>query len=50
VALATLIEYTAVTYGRERLPALVAGLGQYERWDALIPAVYGVSPGEFERG
>jgi hypothetical protein len=50
VALATLIEYAAVTYGRERLPVLVAGLGQYESWDELIPAVYGVSPAEFEAG
>lgn len=48
VALATLIEYAVATYGRDRLPALVAGLGQYDRWETLIPAVYGVSAAEFE--
>jgi hypothetical protein len=50
VALATLVEYAVATYGRERLPTLVAGLGQYESWETLIPAVYGVSPVEFEAG
>jgi hypothetical protein len=50
VALATLIEYAVATYGRERLPALVAGLGQYDRWDTLLPAVFGVSAAEFEAG
>jgi len=50
VMLATLIEYAVATYGRERLPTLVAGLGQHESWETLIPAVYGVSPAEFEAG
>jgi hypothetical protein len=50
VALATLVDYAVTAYGRERLPALVAGLGQYESWDALIPAVFGVSTTEFETG
>jgi hypothetical protein len=50
VALATLIEYAVATYGRDRLPILVAGLGQYDSWDTLLPAVYGVSPTEFEAG
>jgi hypothetical protein len=50
VALATLVEYAVATYGRERLPALVAGLGQYESWNTLIPAVFGVSATEFEAG
>jgi len=50
VALATLIEYAVATYGRARLPVLLAGLGQYESWATLIPAVYGVSPAAFERG
>lgn len=48
VILATLIGYAVTTYGRERLPALVAGLGQYDTWDTLLPAVYGVSAAEFE--
>ncbi|MEZ4731005.1 MAG: hypothetical protein R3E79_28120 [Caldilineaceae bacterium] len=50
VALATLIEYAVAAYGRERLPALVAGLGQHESWATLLPAVYGVSAAEFEAG
>jgi hypothetical protein len=50
VALATLVEYAVATYGRERLPVLLAGLGQYESWDTLLPAVYDVSAIEFEVG
>jgi hypothetical protein len=50
VAFATLIEYAVAAYGRERLPALVAGLGRYNTWDTLLPAVFGVSPDEFEAG
>jgi hypothetical protein len=50
VALATLVEYAVTTYGRERLPALVAGLGRYNTWDRLLPAVFGVSAAEFEAG
>ncbi|MEZ4731569.1 MAG: hypothetical protein R3E79_31000 [Caldilineaceae bacterium] len=50
VALALLIEYAVTTYGKEQLPILLAGLGRYERWATLLPAVYGVSPAEFEAG
>lgn len=50
VALATLVAYAVNTYGRERLPALVTGLDQYENWETLIPSVFGVSPTEFEAG
>jgi hypothetical protein len=50
VALATLIEYAVATYGRERLPTLVAGLGQYDTWDTLLPAVFGTSSAQFEAG
>jgi hypothetical protein len=50
VALATLIEYAVDTYGRERLPALVAGLSKHESWNTLLPAVFGVSAAEFEAG
>ncbi len=50
VALATLFEYAVATYGRDRLPILVAGLDHYDRWATLIPAVYGVSAVEFEAG
>lgn len=50
IALATLIKYAVVTYGRDRLPILVASLDQYESWATLLPAVYGVSAAEFEVG
>jgi hypothetical protein len=50
IAVATLIEYAVATYGRERLPALVASLSQHNNWETLIPAVYGVSAAEFEAG
>jgi hypothetical protein len=50
IALATLVEYAVATYGRERLPALVTGLGQYNTWDTLLLAVYGVSATDFEAG
>lgn len=50
VALATLVEYAVATYGQQQLPALLAGLGHYDRWETLIPAVYGVSSAHFEAG
>lgn len=50
VALATLIEYAVAAYGRERLPVLLVGLGQYASWEALLPAVYGISSAQFEAG
>jgi hypothetical protein len=50
IALATLIEYAVVTYGRERLPALVVGLRQHNTWETLLPAVFGASAAEFEAG
>lgn len=50
IALATLIDYAVVIYGHERLPALMVGLGQYETWDTLLPAVFGVPTNEFEAG
>lgn len=50
IALATVVEYAVAAYGRERLPEFVAALGQYESWETFIPAVYGVSFAEFERG
>jgi len=51
VALATILDYAVVTYGAERLPALLASVNQYNRWDEeLIRTVYGVSYAEFEQG
>lgn len=46
----TVVDYAVTAYGRERLPDLVAALGRHDRWETLVPAVYGVSLDEFERG
>lgn len=46
----TVVDYAVTTYGRERLPELVAALGQHDDWRTLIPDVYGVPFEEFERG
>jgi hypothetical protein len=48
VAAATLIDYVTLTYGRERLPALVGGLRTHSSWTTLIPDVFGVSAEKFE--
>lgn len=50
VALATLIDYATVTYGRDRLPVLLATLGRAQSWATLLPVVYGISAAEFEAG
>ena len=50
VAMATMLEYGVMTYGHERLPDLLAGLGQHTNWETLIPATFGVSATEFEAG
>jgi hypothetical protein len=50
VAVATLIDYAVITYGRGRLPVLMKGLSESQTWATLIPAVYGVSSAEFEAG
>jgi hypothetical protein len=50
VALATVLEYAAETYGPERIPLLLAALNQHARAETLIPAVFGVSAIDFEAG
>jgi hypothetical protein len=50
VLVATLIEYAVATYGYEQLPVLLAALDEYDTMDTLLPAVYGVSSAEFEKG
>jgi hypothetical protein len=50
VALETMVEYAATTYGSERLPALLAALPHHTSWETLLPAVFGVSITEFESG
>jgi len=46
----TVVDYAVTAHGRERLPDLVAALGQYDTWQTLVPNVYGISYEEFERG
>jgi hypothetical protein len=46
----SVVEYALDIYGPNRLPALVAGLGVYDTWEELIPAVFGVPVAEFEAG
>jgi hypothetical protein len=48
IALATVIDYIVVTYGRARLADFVANLNRYNRWEDLIPALFGLSAAEFE--
>jgi hypothetical protein len=50
VILTTLMDYVVSRYGREQLPVLLAGLGQYKSWATLSPAVFGVSAAEFAAG
>jgi hypothetical protein len=50
VAIATLIDYAVSAYGRDRLPLFIKGLGQYDSWESLVPAVFGVSHSAFENG
>ena len=50
VALATVVDTLAITYGSERLPILVTALERQSTWDSLLREVYGVSTAEVERG
>jgi hypothetical protein len=50
VALATVLEYAAASYGPARIPVLIDEAGRQEGWATLIPAVFGVSADEFEAG
>jgi hypothetical protein len=47
---ATVADYAMSTFGRERLPALLDGMNRYDTWEALTPAVFGVSAADFESG
>lgn len=42
--------YTAETYGREIIPVLLDGFGQYPTWKELVPAVFHTSADQLERG
>src|SRR4029450_9613583 len=48
VALATLVEYAVATYGRERLPLLVASLSHHQSWGHPLPACFGLCAAELE--
>jgi hypothetical protein len=50
VGLATLFDYAATTYGPQTLPLLIRNATTHSTWKALIPATFGVSRTEFERG
>lgn len=50
VILETLFEYVTNSYGREKLPALLAALGNHREWETLSPAVFGVPSAEFAAG
>lgn len=50
IAAESIIEYVALTYGRERVPDLLNGLVKYGSWSDLVPNVFGESVEEFELG
>lgn len=50
VQMATLLEYSAVTYGPEYVPELLAAMSQHYSYHTLISEVFGVSAVEFQEG
>ena len=48
--LASVVDYGVATYGRPSLHRLLQAMTVHDRWETLIPAVYGVSVAEFEAG
>lgn len=49
-AATTIFSYAVHSYGVERLPHLLAALGDYRTWLEALPGAYGVTPDEFEAG
>jgi hypothetical protein len=45
----SLIAYIEGEWGKDTLSSFVAALSEYNTWDQLVPAVFGVSQPEFER-
>ena len=45
---AQLFAFVATTYGLDALPRLLRGFGEYDNWETLAPAVFGVSAAELE--
>jgi hypothetical protein len=50
VAVATVLEYVASTYGANHVPLLLAAVLEHERAETLIPAVFDLPLEEFESG
>jgi hypothetical protein len=50
LAVASLLDYVAVTYGRDKIPQLMGAMGEYTTVDRLIPTVLGISVDDFEVG
>jgi hypothetical protein len=50
LAFGTLLDYVTATYGQEGIAGLIEGFRRYDTWNALLPAVFGVSAAEFEQG
>ena len=50
IALATVIEYAAATYGPETIPRLLAAASEHTSWQTLIPAVFAMPAADFEAG
>lgn len=51
-ALATaepLVEFILATYGYAEVPALLDAFATHESWETLIPSVFGISAGEFQK-
>jgi len=46
----TLLDYAVAEYGPDAVARLWQGFHDYPTWDALIPAVFGVTAEEFEHG
>lgn len=50
LALALCLSYAVETFGRDKMPLLLAGLGRHNSWDTLIPEVFGTGTAQFEAG
>jgi len=50
VAMATVLEYAAHTYGRASIPDLLQAIRTGESWHTVAPQVFGVSAKQFEAG
>jgi hypothetical protein len=44
------VSFAVLTYGSESLPSLLESMAQYDNWQELIPAAFGVPADEFETG